>query len=284
MLLAALISRKRRAVFCDSTLRDRVQSRSKGLLKRVYFSLCHGFFTYGQRGAEYLIHYGADPARIYRRVQAAALPEGYSRERAFRARITVERATDAPVFLYVGRLSPEKSLDVLLLAFVKVKAEFRNAKLRIVGAGGQRDDLLRLCKRLGLSSSVNFVGSLDLDALANEYLNATCLVLPSRSEPWGLVVNEALHFGCPAIVSDCCGCLPELVVEGVTGFSFIAGDAEDLSAKMIDAVSLFEDSEKSANDCLHAIDHFSPARSAEETLLGCASIYGCHPPKVARIG
>jgi glycosyltransferase involved in cell wall biosynthesis len=212
------------------------------------------------------------------------LPDGYSREAALLARTSIQRTADAPVFLYIGRLSPEKSLDVLLRAFVRVRTEFAGATLRIVGAGVQRDDLLRLCECLDLGGSVSFVGSLDLDALANEYLNATCLVLPSRSEPWGLVVNEAFHFGCPAVVSDNCGCLPELIVEGVSGFSFISGDAEDLSVKMIDAVSLFGDSKKYANACLDVIGHFSPARAAEETLLGCVSIYECRPHHIERVG
>jgi glycosyltransferase involved in cell wall biosynthesis len=272
MLFGALLSRKKRAVFCDSTLRDRPQSRFKGILKRLYFGLCNGYFTYGERGREYLIHYGANPAMVFQRVQAAALPNGYAAEDTRQARTSAAHVPDGPVFLYVGRLSAEKSIDVLLRAFPTVVARLPDATIRIVGAGPQKDELIRLRDELGLARSVEFVGNLDLDALAAEYALATCFVLPSRSEPWGLVVNEALHFGCPVVVSDSCGCVPELVMEGQTGVSFRAGDIEGLSLRLVEAASMFEDASKTADDCLRVIADYTPERSARQTLEGCNRI------------
>lgn len=276
MLFAALLSGKKRVVFCDSTLRDRYQSKLKGILKRLFFSLCHGYFTYGKRGKEYLIHYGAKPSTVFQRVQAAALPEGYSPQSALQVRLDTVHASNIPVFLYVGRLSTEKSVDVLLRAFANVLIELPNATLRVVGSGPQRDELITLSEQLGLGVYVNFVGSLDLNSLAREYASATCFVLPSRSEPWGLVVNEALHFGCPVVVSDACGCVPELVEEGTTGFSFRVGDAKDLSLRMIQAVAVFSNIEKTADHCLRVIADFSPEKSARQTLEACTILIRSH--------
>jgi glycosyltransferase involved in cell wall biosynthesis len=87
-----------------------------------------------------------------------------------------------------------------------------------------------------------------------------------------LVVNEALHFGCPVVVSDSCGCVPELVVEGQTGFSFRAGDIEELSIRLVQAASVFEDAGKTADDCLRVIADYTPERSARQTLDGCNRI------------
>lgn len=271
MLIGAVLSRKKRAVFCDSTLRDRPQSQLKGVFKRLYFGLCNGYFTYGQRGREYLIHYGASPERVFQRVQAAALPESYSAEGARQAR-THTVVSGATIFLYAGRLSEEKAIDVLLYAFAEVIKQLPDATLRIVGAGPQKNELMRIRNELGLVSRVEFVGSLELDALACEYTKCTCFVLPSRSEPWGLVVNEALHFGCPVVVSDNCGCVPELVVEGVTGFSFRSDDSVDLALKMVQVVDQFGNCGNVVEDCLHVISEFTPERSARQTLEGCWQI------------
>ncbi|MGH9878063.1 MAG: glycosyltransferase family 1 protein, partial [Nitrososphaerales archaeon] len=112
MLAAAVLTRKKRAVFCDSTIYDQPQSLIKGLLKRLFFSCCDGIFSYGERGRSYVIHYGASPARIFPRCQAAALSSGYSYENSLQQRVDLAPAAASTRFLYVGRLSPEKSLDV----------------------------------------------------------------------------------------------------------------------------------------------------------------------------
>jgi len=78
MLLAAVLTGKKRGTFCDSTPHDRSQSALKGVFKRIFFSRCQGVFCYGQRAREYLLHYGVPAARIHQRYQAAALPDGYT--------------------------------------------------------------------------------------------------------------------------------------------------------------------------------------------------------------
>lgn len=274
MLLAAILSRKKRVVFCDSTLRDRPQSRVKGMFKRLFFGLCHGYFTYGQRGKEYLTHYGARPDRIFQRVQAAALPADYSAENVILDRCEAHQFQCTPVFLYVGRLSSEKAIDVLLHAFVEVRKTLPQAKLKIVGAGPQMDALVSLGDALGLAECVTFLGSMDLAALSREYLRADCLVLPSQSEPWGLVVNEALHFGCPVVVSENCGCVPELVINGVTGYSFRAGDTREMAEGMIKVVSARTDPLERSRSCLKVIATFNPETSARQTLQGCRIVKG----------
>jgi len=277
MLAAAIISGKKRAVFCDATLYDRRQSRLKGLLKRIFFRSCHGYFTYGERGKAYLLHYGAPANLIFKRVQAAALPNNYSPDSVLSRRIAARRNLEAPIFLYVGRLSSEKSIDVLLAAFAIFLSTARKAQLYIIGSGPLRDELTRLAANLNLLGSVSFVGSRDLDELSQEYLRADCLILPSQSEPWGLVANEALHFGCPVVVSENCGCVPELVISGVTGYTFRAGDARELADRMSNVIDNFKNTEHTGIRCLETISSFNPRTAATQTLAGCRALLNMLP-------
>lgn len=272
MLLAAVLRRKKRATFCDSTLLDRPQSILKGQLKRVFFSACQGVFCYGQRARQYLLHYGVPESRIHLRCQAAALPADYSPAKALEGRLQCSPPTQAPRFVYVGRLSPEKGLDALIAAFAGFRLASPQARLVIIGGGPLRQSLEQQALDLGLGDAVDFAGSMGQEALAEQYLKATCLVLPSRSEPWGLVVNEALHYGCPVVVSDNCGCVPELVIDGITGYRFQTGNPDDLKDKLEQVVVKLGDVKATAERCLDVISHYTPKTAALQMLDGCKKV------------
>src|SRR4029077_4003966 len=102
-------------------------------------------------------------------------------------------------------------------------------------------------------------------------MNSAAMILPSYREPWGLVVNEALSFGCPVVVSDICGCVPELVIDGVTGYSFPAGDVAPLAQAMSNALLLSQDRAAVALRCLDVIEEFTPQRAADRILRGCVA-------------
>ena len=272
MLLAAVLRRKKRATFCDSTLLDRPQSKVKGLLKRFFFSACQGVFCYGQRARQYLLHYGVPESRIHLRCQAAALPADYSPAKALEGRLQCSPPTQAPRFVYVGRLSPEKGLDALIAAFAGFRLASPQARLVIIGGGPLRQSLEQQALDLGLGDAVEFAGSMGQEALAEQYLKATCLVLPSRSEPWGLVVNEALHYGCPVVVSDNCGCVPELVINGITGYRFETNNPDDLKDKLTRVVNELSDFKIGAANCLSHISQYTPKAAALQMLDGCKKI------------
>ncbi|MDD2658579.1 MAG: glycosyltransferase family 4 protein [Methylococcales bacterium] len=268
MLLAARLRGKIIGVFCDSTTYDRPRSFFKDLLKRFFFSQCNAVFCYGQRSKEYLNSLGVPDKAIYFRRQAAALPHDYILENVIIARAKLQWG-DAPRYLFAGRLSAEKNINDLLTAFKQVVATYTNAKLVIVGDGPLKQQLIDLTNQLDLADSIEFTGSKNIVDLQLEYLKASCMVLPSSSEPWGLIVNEALSFGCPVVVSHRCGCVPELVIEGKTGFVYECGNVDELAAKMIDAKNTFSDLEKTARECTDLISKFSPSAAAQQILDGC---------------
>ncbi|SIT42875.1 Glycosyl transferase group 1 [Paraburkholderia ribeironis] len=271
MLAACIVTGKRRAVFCDSTARDRPKKLITSIPKRVFFSLCDGYFGFGERSREYLLSLGAKRDKIFVPCQAAALPGSFTPEGALAERVAA-RAGKPPVFLFVGRLSEEKGIGTLIDAFAGLQQRIPAARLRIVGSGPMCAALQAQVAKLQLDDAVTLVGSLQDEPLAQEYFRATCMVLPSYSEPWGLVVNEALAHGCPAVVSESCGCVPELVIDGVSGYAFTAGDVPGLRRTMLKAIEAFADVSETAHRCMDVIGQFDPPSAAANIARGCALI------------
>lgn len=116
--------------------------------------------------------------------------------------------------LGVGRVVEKKGFDLLLEAFRRVAANHPDVGLVIGGSGPARDGLIRSAANARLSDRVAFSGSLSRGQIAWAMSNAAVFVLPSRVEPFGIVVVEALRSGCPAIVSIHGGAT-EIVHDGV---------------------------------------------------------------------
>ncbi|MGK3893817.1 glycosyltransferase, partial [Enterococcus faecium] len=81
----------------------------------------------------------------------------------------------APRFLYVGRLAAEKNLFRLIEAFALARRDLDTAELRVVGNGPLRDELIAHAEKMGVASSVHFLGGMAMDAIGAEYLAATAL-------------------------------------------------------------------------------------------------------------
>lgn len=135
------------------------------------------------------------------------------------------------VLLYVGRFSREKGLYTLLDSVEKLSADNIQVKAVLVGMGPCENDLRAQVNSRNLK--VEFTGFLEGPALTKRYMAADVFVLPSLSEAWGLVVNEAMEAGLPVVVSDRVGALQTLVHQGKNGFVFQAGDASSLTSKLV---------------------------------------------------
>ncbi len=270
MLAVCIVLGRKRAVFCDSTSTDQPRVAWRDLAKRWFFGLCNGFFCYGIRSKEYLMSYGVSESKIAYRCQAAALPHGYSVAKVLsHYQLNWDGRADEPHFLYVGRLSSEKGLEDLLAAFCILYERFPKARLDLVGSGPLTDELKRRATNLKMTHAISFLGSRNLEDIAVLFQRCTALVLPSHSEPWGLVVNEALSYGCPVVVSSACGCVPDLVRDGSTGYSFEVGNVDDLTRAM-DAVRSFSNNREAvARTCLEVMSDYTPERASSQILDGC---------------
>jgi glycosyltransferase involved in cell wall biosynthesis len=164
----------------------------------------------------------------------------------------------------------------LLRAFRSVRERLGDARLDLVGAGPLKDKLQACIAELGLENAVTLLGSRNLDDMVPLFIDSVALVLPSHSEPWGLVVNESLSYGCPVVVSELCGCVPELVIDGVTGYSFDAGDVEGLTNAMLSVTQMSANRLVVAKQCLDTISAFTPEHAASQILDGCIRILESH--------
>jgi glycosyltransferase involved in cell wall biosynthesis len=149
-------------------------------------------------------------------------------------RMAIRRAwdipEDAPVALFCGKLQSWKRPGELLEAFAHANAS--RSHLVFAGDGPLHQELEQRAASLGLADRVHFLGFVNQSGLPPVYVASDLLVLPSDYEPFGLVVNEAMICGCPAVVSDRVGAKYDLVREGVTGSVFPCGDVDALAATM----------------------------------------------------
>lgn len=138
---------------------------------------------------------------------------------------------DLPVILYSGKLISDKRPMNLLKAFYELKKEKLSTSLVFLGDGILRKELEGYVKNNNLED-VFFMGFKNQTELPEFYAIADVLVLPSRHEPWGLVVNEAMCFELPVIVSDKVGASGDLVKGGDNGYIFQFGDYLALKEKL----------------------------------------------------
>jgi len=138
--------------------------------------------------------------------------------------------SDAPVVLFCAKLQSWKRPGDLLDAFAH--ANVAGSHLVFAGDGPLRGELEQRARSFGLANRVHFLGFVNQSGLPAVYFASDVLVLPSDYEPFGLVVNEAMICGCPAVVSDRVGAKYDLVREDVTGSVFPCGDVDALAAKI----------------------------------------------------
>jgi glycosyltransferase involved in cell wall biosynthesis len=191
----------------------------------------------------------ADAVLVYgRHVGAFVAEEAGRRDRVFEAFQAVDGEHFAPVaeqspsagrkelrVIFVGRLEPEKGLDVLLDSLTLCKPQ---VQLELVGSGSTEQELRRQVGRAGLEDRVRFRGYVPQSGLATRYAEADVLVLPSVTtrrfrEPWGLVANEAMSAGMPVVASTAVGAAAGgLVVEGETGMIVPERDRRSLATTL----------------------------------------------------
>lgn len=139
---------------------------------------------------------------------------------------------DHPVFLSVGRFSPEKGHLVLLDAFAKLRAARPDARLVMAGDGPMRAEVEARIAALGLGEAVEITGWVTAAQVRDALRAARCLVHPSFTEGLPVVIMEAMAAFRPVISTYIAG-IPELVRAGETGWLVPAGQVEDLAAAML---------------------------------------------------
>ena len=225
----------------ESTLHDRARSTARLAAKALFFEALRpqisAVLAIGEANARYWRHYLGDEMPIYRmpyavdnaffeRLAHSAAPQ----REELRAQLGL--APGRPVLLFASKLQERKRCADLIAAHQMLPAP--RPYLLIVGDGEERQ---RLEQQAAGSPDVRFLGFRNQTELPRYFDLCDVFVLPSRHEPWGLVVNEAMNAARAVVVSDDVGCQEDLVIEGKTGATFPVGDAHRLAAALARVLS-----------------------------------------------
>jgi glycosyltransferase involved in cell wall biosynthesis len=202
-----------------------------------------GFLVVGKRNAEYLEHYGVPATKLFfvpHFVDNKWFAKRAEEARGQRSSLRASWGADDQTFvvLFVGKFRLIKRPNDIVEALGLLGGSGIKAISVFVGSGELRDRLQELGERLNVE--VRLEGFKNQTELPPYYAAADVLVLPSESETWGLVVNEAMACGVPAIVSDAVGCGPDLIEEGSTGYTFPVGNTDALASRLTEMISTWK--------------------------------------------
>ncbi len=223
-----------------------VRGESSGLKPRNFavkvvhqflLSQYSAFLVIGESNRKFYADYGIPDSNLFSCPYFVENKRLYEQARKCRAERQSLRAgwmipQDSVCYLYVGKLVHKKRILDQLAALKLAHSQNSRLHLLVVGTGELMDRARRFTDEHELP--VTFAGFLNQTEITSAYVAADCLILSSDyDETWGLVVNEAMVCGLPAIVSDRVGCGPDLVKSGETGERFAFGVVDALSRSML---------------------------------------------------
>jgi glycosyltransferase involved in cell wall biosynthesis len=227
-------------VRAEPWLGDRDRGGPTLFAKQMFFKLLRGLLDgalpIGTLNAAYWRHYLGENFPLYR--MPYAVDNHYFQSRCMEARegraaLRKELKLDSarPVILFASKLQSRKRCADLLNAYRNLSpgpGREPHPYLVIVGDGEERASLEKQAAKSGLEG-VRFCGFRNQSELPRFFDMASVFVLPSRHEPWGLIVNEVMNAGRAVVVSDDVGCQPDLVEDGIEGCVFPVGDVAALT-------------------------------------------------------
>jgi glycosyltransferase involved in cell wall biosynthesis len=214
--------------------RGRRRSLARTLVRDAYLRWFYRhvdtFCYVGEEARRHLSRFGIPPARLFfapYSVDTALFAAQQASVSRPAARAALGIAAEQCAVLFSGKLIARKA-PLLLTEALSLLPSTDRITLLIVGDGELRQRVEAAARPL-LGERLHMPGFVNQSHLGRYYAAADLLVLPSDYETWGLVVNEAMQFGLPAVVSSKVGCHRDLVLEGQTGMVFEQGDAAALA-------------------------------------------------------
>jgi len=216
-----------------------LQSRPiyKRLFHRFLFAQCSSFLAIGSRNSALYENYNVSKDNIHMARYfvdndrfLSEFNKLYSTRTALRKAWGIRAASIC--FCFVGKLEPKKRPLDFVAAFRIAYKQNSNIAGLVVGSG----ELAKAAEADAKADNlpIVFVGFLNQSEIPKAYISADAIVLPSDyGETWGLVINEAMVSGIPALVSDRVGCANDLVLDGQTGLVFPFGDINELARCML---------------------------------------------------
>jgi glycosyltransferase involved in cell wall biosynthesis len=227
------------------------------MLKAEFFHNCDGFVVPGRSAKEYLRAHKIRSDRIFTAPNAIDNDLFSSLAQAARQDATAaRRLLDLPsrYILFVGRLVQEKGVFELLRAYATLDQSLRRQiGLVFVGDGPCRPELLKRASAV-TDGAIRFPGFVQREQLPAYYALAEMFVLPTYTDTWGLVVNEAMACGLPVIVSRVAGCASDLIRENWNG---LLAEPKDISSLSSAVANLATQPDLCASMGAHARQHIA---------------------------
>jgi glycosyltransferase involved in cell wall biosynthesis len=252
------------------TQRSWLKKILKSYFYRWFIPKFAGYLAVGQRSKEYYLHYGADKDKVF------FVPHAVNNTFFADCRATLESQRQsirqhwgipesALVFLFVGKLIPKKRPEDFQQAIYLATKNSCEIFGLVVGDGELRLQLEVEANHKNIP--IKFVGFLNQTEISKAYTISDVLVLPSDGrETWGLVVNEAMASGLPAVVSDQVGCATDLVIPGETGEVFPCGDIETLVSILTRMAANKKSLQKMADNAFELVNSYSISKATKETI------------------
>ena len=254
-------------LWTESNQRDK-RSGHAGVewLKRYFVSSCNAFVVPGKSSFAYLRTLGVSEQAIFTAPNAvdntffATQAEEVRRQpAAFREKFRLP-----PRFLlFVGRLVPEKGVFDLLHAYAKLGSDLRSQAGLVFAGDGVSTEALSEQAKLVDPGIISFCGFAQREDLAGLYALAEVFVLPTHSDTWGLVVNEAMACGLPIVVTDVAGCASDLVHDGWNGYIVPPSNPDRLSAAISSMLRQPETTRQMRARSSERIQSYSPQACAD---------------------
>lgn len=265
-LIYAKLFKKNIIIWCESNKYDqRSYLILKEAYKRWFVRNCDAYIAPGRASVEYLGLLGANPEKV--RIAANAVDNDYFRQACAKYRDAKEglkksKGYPGKLILYVGRLSDQKGVFDLLEAFRIISARSPDSGLLLVGSGDKERRYKDFCLINNLRN-VFFEGFIHQEELPFYYAIADVFVLPTHSDPWGLVLNEAMACSLAVISSDAAGAAHDLIVNGENGYIFKNGDIKQIVSCLEDVLGDEEKRIKMGKVSSEIIKDYSPFKCAQ---------------------
>jgi glycosyltransferase involved in cell wall biosynthesis len=242
--------------------RERVWWKEK--LKNIIIPRLDGYLCLGTKATEYIIKLGVKKEKILstRNIGIANDKVAQLYRKGFLSRDSVKKLLNLSTynFIYAGRFSPIKNLLMLVEAFAEATEKFDNQHhwgLILSGDGSEKEALISLVSSKNIAG-ITFIPSCEWHEVPARYALADVAILPSLFEPFGFLVNEALVYGMPIIVSNRCGSAFDLVQEGENGYTFDPTKKEELVEKMGKMMNNISEHKTMGEKGQKLVAHFHP--------------------------
>jgi glycosyltransferase involved in cell wall biosynthesis len=273
---------RRFVLWVESTARDHrrhgLSGQIRTVLKRLIVSQADCVAASGTASAAYMKLLGARQDRLFI-APFTGDPASFACQAAKIRPVEEKRERGFPglLILYSGRLVRAKGVFALLDAFRNISRVLPSAGLLVVGHGPDEKEMKESCRNQKIER-VFFEGPQPYERMPYYYALADVLALPTFSDTWGVVVNEAFACGVPVVVSRAAGACDDLIIDGETGFAIEPGDVRELAEKLLRVLRDAPLRQRMSANCRRLIQGYSAEACARGLL---AAVKGCQEHRPA---